>query len=284
MSTATASTLPANQNTAEITPLTKAQLLTLGDLSLYEFLREIVRWADGGEIFERDGMLLTVAADPFPALSCAVRIASPRELPASAFIEGAARYYASLGRGFSIRARAHIDADLVAECQARGFFALGNAPGMVLRAPLAEPSSLDCELRVANDLETAADFVSVVARGYATIGLPEAACTKLMERIERLLAPHLHLVVAYREDKPVSAAMALLSHGIGGVYWVATLPEARGLGTAAHCTRAVSNYCFAQGARTVILQASPQGEPIYRALGFEQTTHYPFFLYMPKQA
>lgn len=275
---------------ASIRPLTAQarssaeEVLTLGDLSLYEFLRENVRWADGGGIFERDGMLFTVAADPFAPLSCAVRIASPSELPAAVFIESAARYYTSLGRGFSIRARAHIDTDLIAECEARGFFLLGDAPGMVLDAKLAEPDAIDCELRVARDLDTVRDFVSVVASGYATLGLPEPACTKLMERIERLLAPHLHIVVAYRDDKPVSAAMALLSHGIGGVYWVATAPSARGLGTAAHCTREASNYCFAQGARKVILQASKQGEPIYRALGFTQTTHYPFFLYMPPSA
>jgi hypothetical protein len=279
MSTATATALPSMQPVQSA-----AEVLTLGDLSLYEFLREIVRWADGGEIFERDGMLLTVAADPFAPLSCAVRIAPPNELPAAAFIESAARYYTSLGRGFSIRARAHIDTDLIAECEARGFFSLGDAPGMVLHGKLAEPDVIDCELRVARDLETVRDFVSVVASGYATLGLPEPACTKLMERLERLLAPHLHLVVAYRHEQPVSAALALLSHGIGGVYWVATVPSARGLGTAAHCTRAVSNFCFAQGARKVILQASRQGEPIYRALGFEQTTHYPYFLYMPKQA
>ena len=264
--------------------ISDADLLTLSDLNLYEFQREEVRRADGGSIVEQEGMLLTVAADPFPPLSSAMRIAPASELSAVGFLDGASQYFASLKRGFSLRARGHLDADIIAECEARGYLALGASPGMVLRTPLPTPAPSGYVLRVAEEMSTMRDFVTVAVGSYATLGLPEASAHKMMERAERMLNPYTHVVVAYREDQPVSVAMAFLSHGIGGVYWVGTLPAARGLGTAAHCTRAVGNHCFEQGARAVVLQASKQGEPIYRALGYEVVTRYPWFLYLPPKA
>jgi predicted GNAT family acetyltransferase len=76
----------------------------------------------------------------------------------------------------------------------------------------------------------------------------------------------------------VGGALALLSHGIGGVYWVGTVPEARKRGIAPLCARAVTHFCFDHGVRSVVLQASKQGEPIYRALGFAEFTRYPWFI------
>jgi GNAT superfamily N-acetyltransferase len=114
-----------------------------------------------------------------------------------------------------------------------------------------------------------------------TIGLPAASASKLFGYPERLLQAHMHAVVAYDGATPISAALAFLSHGIGGAYWVGTVPAGRGRGVAAHCTQAVTNWCFEQGARAVALQASRQGEPIYRALGFTEFTRYPWFLCMP---
>ena len=90
-----------------------------------------------------------------------------------------------------------------------------------------------------------------------------------MRAPERFLEPHIAAVVAYRGDEPVAAAMTLLSHGIAGVYWVATLAAARGQGLADVVTRAVTNRGFELGAAVNTLQASPMGESIYRRMGYE---------------
>jgi predicted GNAT family acetyltransferase len=72
--------------------------------------------------------------------------------------------------------------------------------------------------------------------------------------------------------------MSLLSHGIAGIYWVGTVPSARRRGLATLCTQAVGNDAFAQGARRVVLQASAEGEPLYRAMGYREFTRYPWYL------
>jgi predicted GNAT family acetyltransferase len=75
----------------------------------------------------------------------------------------------------------------------------------------------------------------------------------------------------------------LWSHGIAGVYWVATLPDARKQGYAERITRFVCHHAFAAGARAVILQASRGGETIYRRIGFEEITRYRTYRRAPGQ-
>ncbi len=66
----------------------------------------------------------------------------------------------------------------------------------------------------------------------------------------------------------------LLSHSIGGVYWVGTVPDhgRRGLGDLV--TRTVTRRGFELGARFITLQASAMGEPIYRRMGFRERFRY----------
>jgi hypothetical protein len=46
-------------------------------------------------------------------------------------------------------------------------------------------------------------------------------------------------------------------------------------------TAAAVNAGFDMGATTASLQASPMGEPVYRAMGFETTFEYRLFLCSP---
>jgi predicted GNAT family acetyltransferase len=80
--------------------------------------------------------------------------------------------------------------------------------------------------------------------------------------------------VAYKDNKPASCAFALLSHGIAGIYYVGTIEAARGIGLAEQCVRAVGNAAFKFGARCVILQASIYGEPVYKRIGYQESTRY----------
>jgi GNAT superfamily N-acetyltransferase len=91
--------------------------------------------------------------------------------------------------------------------------------------------------------------------------------------------PHVAVVLARATDgQPAAAALALLSHGIAGLYWVGTRPDARGHGLGAAVTSAAARWAFDHGARAVILQASEQGESVYRRMGFREITRYPWFL------
>jgi predicted GNAT family acetyltransferase len=93
-----------------------------------------------------------------------------------------------------------------------------------------------------------------------------------------LLAPHLVAVLGCVGGEPASAAMAIHTHGIAGAYWVGTAPAARGKGLAELCTRTVGNAAFDRGATAVVLQASTMGEPIYKRMGYEAVTQYPYYV------
>lgn len=75
------------------------------------------------------------------------------------------------------------------------------------------------------------------------------------------------LWVGYVDDRPISSAAAHESHGLVGIYAVATTPSARGRGYGEALTWAAvrSNPDL-----PAALQASSMGRPVYARMGFEQ--------------
>jgi predicted GNAT family acetyltransferase len=117
-----------------------------------------------------------------------------------------------------------------------------------------------------------------MASAYEALQLPAAVTRKLLARPERWLTPFNSAQLVLEHGQPVAGAMLLASHGIAGIYWVGTLPEARGRGHAETVTRAISEHAFDLGARAVILQASVMGEPVYRRIGYREFTQYTRYL------
>ncbi len=76
---------------------------------------------------------------------------------------------------------------------------------------------------------------------------------------------------------PVASALALRAGEVAGLYYVGTVPEARGRRLGELCTRAATNAGFDMGARTVVLQASIMGEPLYRKMGYELLRYYRWY-------
>jgi GNAT superfamily N-acetyltransferase len=267
--------------------VTKAdpKLLSLADLNMAEFLREHARWLPPTRIDERDGVLRA---------SCGTRIAAgffnttmntgagPGD--ASAFLAGACRHFAVLERGFSLYTRAHLDSPIGVACERAGYLNAGAMPGMALSERLASPDlPTGVELRTVCNPENSHYFIDVIALAYDSIGMPAEVTRQVFSRPERWLTPYVHVEVLLEQGRPVSGAMLLFSHGIAGVYWVGTVPDARGRGYAERLMRSISNRAFDSGAGAVVLQASPFGEPIYRKLGFREITRYPWYLVTEKQ-
>jgi hypothetical protein len=127
--------------------------------------------------------------------------------------------------------------------------------------------------RVATPVDVAA-FVAVSVDAWGAIGMAPDVAPALFARPEVLIAPHIAAFVLHDGDVPVSAALVIATHGIAGVYWVGTVRAARGRGLAELCTRAAGNAGFDMGARLVTLQASDQGAPVYRRMGYVEVTRY----------
>lgn len=247
-------------------------LATLGRLNLLAFTRESVRWSGRhGEIAERDGVLLVAGATDFPvAYNAVARL--DRSVPAAEVLGVADPFFAARGRGYSVMVDVGPgDDDLVAAATDAGHVRVTDSPEMVVRAPIEpRPAPADVELRWVDDLAGVADFFTVGAAAYTSIGLPAHVATDALRDPARFLAPNIHAVVASIGGAPVAAALTLLSHGIAGVYWVATVEAVRGRGLADLVTRAVTNRGFELGAPVNTLQASPMGEAIYRRMGYEE--------------
>jgi hypothetical protein len=257
-----------------------ADLLALADANLEEFCREHSRWLPPYLIEEHEQALFVSSGTRFPggAPNCILPRAAP-DFDAESLIEQGRAFFGARDRGFSIYAPAHLDAALPGACEARGFVKLSDAPGLVLTDLPDAPQLPDgIELRAVDTPAEQVAFIEVAALGFETLGLPANVSRKLFSQPTRWARPYVHAELVYDHDRPVACALTLFSHGIAGVYWVSTLPEARGRGHGSLITRSISRHALKRGASCVILQASPLGDPIYRKLGYKQFSRYPWYL------
>lgn len=255
------------------------ELLQLSDLNLAESQREISRWSSNTEITERGDMLLVTGADRFVSCNLAMRVGRRRISSPEEFIARAREYFNERKRTFRIMIRAHLDDDLLDRCRELELYQVSRSPAMVLYRTLKEsPLPEGVVLRRVTDEASARDYAEVMALSFASLGQPEEVGRSMFGDAGALLAPHMYVVVAYKGEEPVSGAMALLSHGIAGLYFVGTVEDMRGQGLAEHCTRAAGNAALGLGARCLVLQASHMGEPVYSHMGYEEFTSYPWFI------
>ncbi len=252
--------------------------IVLCNLNLAEYHREVTRWSAAGEIHEQNDLLLTLSGADYPTTNVAMRLShSPKD--SAEIFKRIQSFYAKRQLSFSIHLRKDMDKNLETLCQREQMIPINDTPGMIATAPLASyevPAHLD--LRTINTADGVKDFTEVASQSFTSLGMPLKISQYIFSMPERLLQPYNHIVVAYLEQKPVSAAMLIFSHGIAGIYWVATLESARRKGLADICVRSVTNEAFRRGAAFVTLQATQFGAPLYRRLGFKEVTRY--FWYM----
>ena len=253
--------------------------LELSDLNYIEAVRELARRA-GGIVHDEDGLMLYTGIHRFPVLVNGVFRTDGR-VPADAVLARARTFFARHERGFTINVRAHVDADLHGAAEKAGLVMIGNAPGMVLdhRLPEADPPPGVALRRVATAADAAA-FGEIMGAAYATYGMPPEVGPACLGRLATLQAPHIVTYLALLDGTPAAGAMTIVTHGVAGIYWVGTMPEARGRGLAELCTRAAGNAGFDLGGRIAALQASVMGEPVYRRMGYVEITRYPFLTQM----
>jgi ribosomal protein S18 acetylase RimI-like enzyme len=258
-------------------PLDDPTLRTLADLNHVESFRELTRRARG-VVHDEGGITCWVGADPLPVLANGL-FRTDASVPAADVLAAGCRFFARHRRGFSVILQGEVDADLSPVCAAAGLQRFGESPGMVLERRLPDGAApAGVTLRVVETAEDAAAFARVNGEAYATYGMAPECAPALLGHLDVLRAPHIVSVLACIDGTPTAAAMIILSHGIGGVYWVGTTPAARGRGLAELCTRTVGNVAFDRGARVVVLQASVMGEPVYKRMGYREITRYPYYV------
>jgi GNAT superfamily N-acetyltransferase len=257
----------------------------LGQANLIAFNRALTRWSTKGAVEERDGCVLCAGGSWLPVVANGA-FRTDVSVAGSDLIARAESFFGGFARGFTVKVRdTGDDDDLRAACVAAGLEQFGGAvPEMLVRAPLPEHEGVEgVAVERVDDEAGVTDFVAVNAEAYATYGMPGEVLPELFDQAAALVAdPAAHVVIARRGGAAVATAMIFESDGVASVQWVGTVPEARSSGLGALVTTRATNLAFERGASSCTLQASPMGEPVYRALGYETLYHYAEYVRWPR--
>lgn len=247
----------------------------MSDANLAESHREFARWHSDGEILERQGILLTRGADRYPGVNFVMRTGAV-EVPPDQLVRRATEFFRPRADGFAVRARAHLDADLMDYCASHDWFLAGENAGLLRTAEIAGAVP-DVTVRQVQTAREARLFASVAISAFATIGLPRQTAEHIFDTPERMLAPHLLPLLAFWGDQPAAVVLVLFGHGIAGLYWVGTAPWARGRGLARAAVTVAHNRALSMGARAVTLQANREHTGFYERLGYQVMVRYPWY-------
>lgn len=158
----------------------------------------------------------------------------------------------------------------------RRLYLSSQCPGMVADrlAPRLRPlPAIAC--RRVSDAATRRDFSQITAMSFH---VPLEATREVYES-ERLWQTELIGYVGYLGGRPVGTAATVTVEGAIGVYSVATLPEHRGRGVGEALVRfAVERARAATGIERSVLQASRDGESLYRRLGYRPVASFAVFV------
>jgi ribosomal protein S18 acetylase RimI-like enzyme len=244
-------------------------------LNLVDSSRQLFELDSGATVVMDDGCLLGAGSSDNPAISnAAFRLddgLDPAEL-----LGRAREFFGARGRGFTLWTRGDEpqDRDLLEAARAQGLNPFFEMPEMVMEGRAEQtPLPAGYELRRLAGEEEAADYWRVARESYASIGFPPEVFDHYDDH-SGLVAENAVALLAYRGGEPLAIAMTIVSDGVAGIYWVGTAEGARGQGLGRAITAAAVNAGFDLGADVTSLQASPMGEPIYRAMGFEKVYDY----------
>jgi GNAT superfamily N-acetyltransferase len=155
---------------------------------------------------------------------------------------------------------------------AHGFMTQGGSTGMAidlleLNENNAAPASFN--IIEVKDNKTLKTWCRVTGTGF---GIPEQAVPTIIEwlALERKLKQPMKFYLGILDGKPVATSMYYLGEGVAGIYFVATLPEARNKGIGFSITQQPLLDAKKLGYRAGILQASKMGKPVYLKLGFKE--------------
>ncbi|HYC59995.1 MAG TPA: GNAT family N-acetyltransferase [Thermoanaerobaculia bacterium] len=147
-----------------------------------------------------------------------------------------------------------------------------DSPGMIAdltRVPLAAAAPDRVTIKRLEHAAEMEDWLNVFMAAFALPEERRAIFRNTYTRIGFGDAVAWQHFVAFDDDVPVATSSVHIDGDLAGVYFVATLAEARGRGIGAAVTRESMRFAGDSGATRAALQSSDIGFNVYRSLGFE---------------
>lgn len=168
--------------------------------------------------------------------------------------------------------------------KAQGLQDLGNFPGMAM--DLSNLTSRNCpkdlEIIRVEDRTSLESWLKIAAIAF---NIPIELVQELLP-LESSLGFGSDRYIRYLalwQKTPVAISALYLDAGVAGIYFVATLPEARGQGIGTHVTQTALEAAQELGYRVATLQASAMGKNIYQRLGFQECCPLEIYLWQPPE-
>lgn len=256
----------------ELSPLAVAM-----EENLHGHITYVQRQLPGMLVDDREDLLLVDSGLPTDTFNkvCRARL---NDIDAEARIADAIAHFREGGRPFAWWVGpGSRPLDLEARLQKQGLRAAESEVGMAVeisRLPLAPELPQGAEIRPVRTATELLDFASVMADCFTP---PDAAVLEFFERGASILLKDdcpMKFFVGYLDGAPAAGSELFVGGGVAGVHMVATRVryQRRGLGLA--LTWAALNAGRPFGLTMATLQASDQGAPVYRRLGFREVCRF----------
>ncbi len=263
--------------------LSEQSLIQAIEANTSEFLLALGR-VGGGEERDEATVQWTIGGAPISYHNCVVRAHLTTETADEVIATSMRRFQA-----YNVPGSWHVGPsmrplDLNTRLLRYGFTDGGEEPGMAVdlltlheqNSPLAgfviERVSNEQELQV---------WTRTLAAGFGEGEIEANWVGEMYRKIGFDRQGALHHYLGYLNGEPVATTSLFLGAGVAGIYFVFTLPQARGRGIGTAITRAALLDARSWGYQIGVLAASSMGYSIYRSLGFREYCRFHLYEWEP---